>query len=113
MRQRTVRQQTTMAKHGTLPEFMYQRACVTLDNPVTITSVHNACSKATKPVDDQTAEDNTEDEELVDEFDSSSDEEIEETTDESVPVLQRTPQGEIGSAANFLPGARSRFGSVI
>ena len=113
MRQRTVRQQTTMAKHGTLPEFMYQRACVALDNPVTITSVHNACSKATKTVDDQTAEDNTADEELVDEFDPSSDEEIEETTDESVQVLQRTLQGEIGSAANFLPGARSRFGSVI
>ena len=25
VRQRTVRQETTMAKHGTLPEFMYQR----------------------------------------------------------------------------------------
>ena len=113
MRQRTVRQQTTMAKHGTLPEFMYQRTCVALGNPVTITSAPNACSKATKTVDDQTAEDNTADEKLVDEFDSSSDEEIEETTIESVPVLQRTLQGEIGSAANFLPGARTQFGSVI
>ena len=32
VRQLTVRQETTMAKHGTLPEF-YQ--CVSLDEPVT------------------------------------------------------------------------------
>ena len=40
---------------------------------------------------------------------SSSDEKIEETADESEPMLQ----GEIGSSANFLLGARSRFGRVI
>ena len=39
----------------------------------------------------------------------SSDEEIEETADESAPMLQE----EIGSSANFLLGARSRFGRVI
>ena len=113
VRQRTVRQETTMAKHGTLPEFMYQRECVALDNPVTITSAQHAGAKATETVDDQIAEDDTADEELVDEFDPSSDEEIEETTDESALVLQGTLQGEIGSAANFLLGARSRFGRVI
>ena len=31
VRQRTVRQETTMAKHGTLPEFMYQRHCINSD----------------------------------------------------------------------------------
>ena len=113
VRQRTVRQETTMAKHGTLPEFMYQRECVTLDNPVTITSAQHAAVKSPETVDDQTAEDDTADEELVDEFDPSSDEEIEETTDESAPLLQGTLQGGIGSAANFLLGARSRFGRVI
>ena len=64
-------------------------------------------------MDAPTAEDDTADEELVDEFDPSSDEEIEETTYESAPVLQGTLQGEIGSAANFLLGARSRFDRVI
>lgn len=44
---------------------------------------------------------------------AGSDEEIEETTDESALVLQGTLQGEIGSAANLLLGARSRFGRVI
>ena len=28
VRQRTVRPETTMAKHGTLPEFIYQRTCL-------------------------------------------------------------------------------------
>ena len=28
VRQRTLRQETTMAKHGALPEYMYQRECV-------------------------------------------------------------------------------------
>ena len=35
MRQRTGRQEPTMAKHGTLPEFTYQRQRVTSDKPVT------------------------------------------------------------------------------
>ena len=88
--------------NGTLPEFLYQRECVALDNPVTITSAQHAGAKATETVDAPTAEDDTADEELVDEFDPSSDEEIEETTYESAPVLQGTLEGEIGSAANFL-----------
>ena len=45
--------------NSTVPEFMYQRECVALDNQVTITSAQHADSKATKTVDD------TADEELV------------------------------------------------
>lgn len=99
--------------NGTLPEFLHQTECVALDNPVTITSAQHAGAKATETVDTPTAEDDTTDEELVDEFDPSSDEDIEETTYESAPVLQGTLQGEIGRAANFLLGARSQFGRVI
>ncbi|XP_020913789.1 uncharacterized protein LOC110251385 [Exaiptasia diaphana] len=36
VRQRTVRQETTMTKHGTLPEYMYQRSCVRSDQPIDI-----------------------------------------------------------------------------
>jgi len=36
VRQSTVRQETTMAKHNTLPEFIYQRQCVASDRPVTL-----------------------------------------------------------------------------
>ena len=35
VRQRTVPQQTTIAKHGTLPKYMYRWQCVVLDKPVT------------------------------------------------------------------------------
>ncbi|KAJ7379850.1 hypothetical protein OS493_012599 [Desmophyllum pertusum] len=35
-RQRTVRQETTMARHGTLPEFMYQRQYEISEKPVSI-----------------------------------------------------------------------------
>ena len=36
VRQQTVRQETTMARHGTLPEFMYQRQCEISEIPVSI-----------------------------------------------------------------------------
>lgn len=36
VRQRTVPQETTMTRHGTLPEFMYQRQCEIFENPVSI-----------------------------------------------------------------------------
>jgi len=38
VRQHTVRQETTMAKHGTLPKFIYQRQCVASDKPVPLTT---------------------------------------------------------------------------
>ena len=36
VRQRTVRKGTTMARHGTLPEFMYERQSEISDKPVSI-----------------------------------------------------------------------------
>ena len=36
MRQRTVRQETTMAKHGTLPEYIYQRHCISAERPINV-----------------------------------------------------------------------------
>ena len=36
VRQRTVCQVTTVARHSTLPEFMYQRQCEIFENPVFI-----------------------------------------------------------------------------
>ncbi|CAB3990794.1 Hypothetical predicted protein, partial [Paramuricea clavata] len=84
VRQRTVRQETTMAKHGTLPEFMYQRKCVTLDTPVTIESGECRVEVAEQDAEDDLAEpvesaDQESQDEFMDEFDTSSDEE--ESTD--------------------------------
>ena len=36
VRQQTVRQETTMARHGTLPEFMHQRQCKVAEKPSSI-----------------------------------------------------------------------------
>jgi len=99
VRQRTVRQETTMARHGTLPEFMYQRQCEIFENPVSI-----AFDVQSDGTSDDAAVNHLEEEE-GDNFDESSDEEVEEDS----TLLQ----GEIGSSATFLIGARTRYGRAV
>ena len=99
VRQRTVRQETTMARHGTLPEFMYQRQCEIFENPVSI-----AFDVQSDDTSDDAAVNQLEEEE-GDIFDESSDEEVEEDS----TLLQ----GEIGSSATFLIGARTRYGRAV
>jgi len=73
VRQRTVRRETTMARHGTLPEFMYQRQCEISDKPVSIAfdeQVNTADAAAAAPTAEL-------DDDEVDEYDESSDEEVE------------------------------------
>ena len=48
------------------------------------------------------------DDDEADEYDESSDEEVEDRPDDSTLL-----QGEIGSSATFLPRARTRFGRVV
>ena len=104
VRQRTVRQETTMAKHGALPEYMYQRQC-----------------QATEKVDIQFVaesenEEDTEEQltqEVADEtdvFDESSDDEIIGGEDEA---MGGGSQDELASATDFLFGSRSRYGRTI
>ena len=113
VRQRTVRQETTMAKHGTLPEFMYQRHCV-VSEPVNI--FLRELGQATEANRNNSKSDNdeipVEEDEFLDEFDESSDEEERpEGTDNANNLINL--QGEIGSSATFLIGATSRFGRAI
>ena len=49
VRQRTVRQETTMARHGTLPEFMYQRQREISDKPVSIQGLKGEVLGALEP----------------------------------------------------------------
>jgi len=110
VRQRTVRQETTMAQHGSLPEFIYQRQCVASDEAVTLTTF--ASEQAEGPEENSMflSNENENDDEIAVEFDSSSDEEVEaEDAEGGNSILQ----GEIGSSATFLPGTRSRFGRVV
>lgn len=108
VRQRTVRQETTMAKHGTLPEFMYQRRCVISDKPVALTSLPSGQITEESMLVHLNEEVN--DEEITDEFDPNSDEEVE---GEEAVGGDSLFQGEIGSSATFLLGARSRFGRAV
>jgi hypothetical protein len=102
-----------MAKHGTLPEFMYQRHCV-ISEPVN--TFLRGPEQATEATRDNSESDNdeipVEEDEFLDEFDESSDEaERPEGTDNANNLINL--QGEIGSSATFLIGETSRFGRAI
>ncbi len=113
VRQRTVRQETTMAKHGTMPEYMYQRRNIVTER-VDVFSDNNP--SATEDVDvrveeveeaiDSDAEENLDE---VDEFDSSSDEE----EDDEGLELPQADHDEIGKSTDILFGARSRYGRAV
>ena len=108
VRQRTVRQETTMAKHGTLPEFMYQRRCLISDKPVALSPLPSGQIREDGVLVHLNEEEN--DDEIEDEFDPNSDEEVEgEEADGGDSLFQ----GEIGSSATFLLGVRSRFGRAV
>ena len=109
VRQRTVRRETTMAKHGTLPEFMYQQHYIYSDDPVYVVfeeAIRDGL-EAGRPEDGSQTVQAMDDESS--EYDENSDEDDVETSNESGNFLQR----EIGSSATFLLGARSRFGRAI
>ena len=106
VRQRTVRQETTIARHGTLLEFMYQRQCEISEKPVAI-----AFDEQGNTAD--AAKENELEEDEADEFDQSSDEEVSEDGRESTrcPTLL---QGEIESSATFPQLASgAKFVSII
>ena len=88
-----------------LPELMHQRQCEISERPVAI-----AFDEQGNMAD--AAKENELEEDEADEFDQSSNEEVSENGRENTrcPTLL---QGEIGSSATFLLGARTRFGSEI
>ena len=108
VRQRTVRQETTMAKHGTLPEHLYQHHLevgdkVNLDFEVGEDededfNEHEAKRACVSDEDQQ-------------EFDESSDEEVDVITDDK--FHSQGQQDELGTSTNFLFGTRSRYGRAV
>ena len=81
--------------------------CYIADKPVALTTLPSGQIR-----EDSMLHTNEEvnDEEIAGEFDSSSDEEVEgEEADRGDSLFQ----GEIGSSATFVLGARSRFGRVV
>ena len=112
VRQRTVRQETTMAKHGTLPEYMYQRQCITSDRPINI-----IFEKEIRSINESVAENTAEMSEDINEQELSEleDPEYDESSDESESSESdfQECQAEIGSSTTFLLGIKSRFGRAV
>ena len=111
VRQRTVRQETTMAKHGTSSSRVYLPETVCGIRPAS--NFKHLCQrtnwKSCRKQHASPSRTKENDDEIADEFDSSCDEEAEaEDAERGNSLLQR----EVGSSATFLLGARSRFGRV-
>ena len=64
VRQRTVRQETTMAKHGTLPEYIYQRHCISTERPINVSFVE---PEEEEEEDEEEEEEEEEEEARIDE----------------------------------------------
>ena len=109
VRQRTVRQETTMSRMGTLPEFLQQRNCVVSSQQVDISGGNE--TDGNERGEDDVALVATEDHI---EYDPSSDEDEERPEDdESVEFCYDNEIPQIHSAANFLIGRQSQFGRTI
>lgn len=106
VRQRTVRQETTMAKHGTLPEFIYQCHLKVGDKVHLNYGIHEDEDLN----EDEACEEANDSDEGQNEFDESSDEDVDISTDGNNSQGQ---QDELGTSTNFLFGARSRYGRAV
>ena len=110
VRQRTVRQETTMAKHGTLPEYLYKRHLEVGDK----VNLNFGADEDEGPHEylneRQVSEIASVSSEGQKEFDESSDEEVEVSADDNNSQGQ---QDELGASTNFLFGARSRYGRAV
>ena len=110
VRQRTVWQETTMAKHGTLPEYFYQRHLEVGDK----VNLNFGVDEDEGPHEDLNEREVSEEASVSSkgqqEFDESSDEEVEVSADDNNSQGQ---QDELGASTNFLFGARSRYGRAV
>lgn len=106
VRQCTVRQETTMCRAGTLPDYLYQRP-VQPGEPVIIDSLGK----------ESEAENQEGEEEIggveVDEYDTSSDEGGNDEVHEEVEEARENSVGTLELEANFLLGTVSRFGRTM
>ena len=90
-----------MAKHGTLPEYMYQQQCISAERPINVSFEEPEEEEEEEARIDESGEET--------EYDQSSDEDYAGGSNENGNYLQE----EIGSSTTFLLGAKSRFGRAI
>lgn len=104
VRQRTTRQETTMARHGTVPELLYQRKLQVTDG---------IDFSLYEPAPDEIESQFSEGSEEIAEFDISSDEN--ESNMEAGQEGNQPEQyvSEIDQASTFLVGRTTRFGRQV
>ena len=108
VRQRTNRQETTMARHGTMPEMIYQRQLRISASRVNLASSEGSELTEVNENEEEVerGESDPEIEEEFPEYDSSTNEnEEQEDGDSSIPELDRR--------FTFLLGATTRFGRQV
>ena len=104
-----------MAKHRTLPKYIYQRHCIRSDQPINITleeagqDEEHAQESEGPEEDSQTKEQAIGESGVEPEYDESSNESDLGASDEGGNSFQ----GEIESTTTFRLGARSRFGRAV
>ena len=106
VRQRTVRQETTMARVGTLPDFLYQKK-------IEVGERIDVSSNSVETTDSSSVSSITNAEDEVTEYDSSSDEEICEAEDLVAEGTSDLGNQQITRNVDFLVGVTSRFGRPI
>ena len=104
VRQRTRRHETSMAKHGTLPEYLYQRHLKVCDN----VNLNFGVDEDEGPHEDlnehEVSEEASYSDEGQQEFDEISEKEVEVSADDKNSQGQ---QDKLGTLTNFFFGARS------
>ena len=110
VRLRIVRQETTIAKHGTLPEYLYQ-SHIEVGGKV---NLNFGVDEDEGPHEDlnehEVSEQANHSDEGQQEFDESSDGEVEVSVDDN---NSQGRQDELWTSTNFLFGARSRYGRAV
>ena len=107
VRQRTNRQETTMARHGTMREMIYQRQLQISANKVDLAASEGSVVENEEEV--EAIERNPENDVEVAEYDSSTDEDEDlEEGDSSILELDRR-----STFLDFLGGATTRFGRQV
>ena len=104
--QRTVRQETTMARAGTLPDFLYQKK-------IEVGERIDVSSNSVETTDSSSVSSITNAEDEVTEYDSSSDEEICEAEDLVAEGTSDLGNQQITRNVDFLVGVTSRFGRPV
>ena len=113
VRQRSVRQETTMAKAGTLPSACYETNLPVQRVMLRRDGIHHDSDAPPQPVESNSENSSGESQDEDENIEFDSDESVENESVEDETRLQSYAEPQLASEALFLVGRRSRFGRTI